>query len=212
MASSAIDAPPQQHYYPPDSSIPGRVPEFYFNLSMIYFVLITVGGVLCYPYDKNDPFFKIKPASAVEVAEGSGAANEEDQEETHSLIKAKSSPSPTSSRKSFYLEGEEGHSEEERSLLGALDTRPGQSAVSGTHALELSPYDLAFEPMSYLFEMCMVFTNVGGERQAWQPSLNTPSVFVDHNYDHTHINHEPHSSSVLPHMSSCVLCAVQACT
>jgi hypothetical protein len=160
-SSSAHDDVPLQHYYPPDDSIPGRVPDFYFNLSVIYFVLITIGAILCYPYDKNDQFWKTV-ANEEQIGEEDDDTNEDGHDETHALVTSKSSPSPSSARKSFLLESEGNNSDDEKSLLDVLDTaaRPEHSAPNFT--LELSPYDLIFEPMCYIFEMCMVFTNVGG--------------------------------------------------
>lgn len=165
--AGATDEPPQ-HYYPPDSSIPGRVPDFYFNLSVIYFVLITIGALLCYPYDKNDPYFRTVFEDEM-PAEEEDEILTEDREETHSLMTGKSSPSASSARKSFHLESETDVSKtgsaEASLLLDRLDSKPEYSAGSPNsgHTLELSPYDLVFEPMCHLFEMCMVFTNVGGE-------------------------------------------------
>jgi hypothetical protein len=156
---SDVEEAPMQHFYPVDSSIPRRVPEFYFNLSVIYFVLVTIGVVFCYPYDKNDPYFK--SFTGEEKSTGDGVANEDEIEESHSLIKPKLSPTVSAARKTFHLDSEI-DSKEGMISPPEIDRKPSSSHQQAL-VLDLNPKDLVFEPMCYIFEMCMVFTNVGGE-------------------------------------------------
>ena len=138
-----------QHYYPPDSSIPRRVPEFYFNLSVIYFILVTIGVLLCYPYDKNDPYLQTLTEEESELDD----LVQDETDEISSLMKAKTSPSSSSTRKSFTTEVE----------TDVKDVTTFPEARAEQHLLDLNPKILIFEPICYVFEMCMVFTNVGGE-------------------------------------------------
>ena len=111
-------------------------------------MLVTIGVLLCYPYDKNDPYLLTITGDEENTDEP-----ELGIDEASSLIKSKSSPSATSSRKSIHL--------------GSETDSKGQAHHGNVQftnqVLDLNPKNLMFEPMCYLFEMCMVFTNVGGE-------------------------------------------------
>jgi hypothetical protein len=152
LVDGQLDAP-VQHYYPPDSSIPARVPEFYFKLSGIYFILITIGVIFCYPYDKNDAYFKTV------IDDAMGNDDGDDDNEDDPLLRGRSSSSSPNVRKAKHLEVEP----DDDDTKALLETKPDYSVVnSHQSSLDIGPKELCFEPMSYLFEMCMVFTNVGG--------------------------------------------------
>ena len=112
-------------------------------------MLVTIGVLLCYPYDKNDPYLLTITGDEEHTDDP-----ELGVDEASSLIKSKSSPSATSSRKSIHLESE---------TDSKGQAHYGNVHVTNNQVLDLNPKNLMFEPMCYLFEMCMVFTNVGGE-------------------------------------------------